>query len=62
MLEDGMPTEAVDALRAVADCKLSFFGESVEKWTMYLVLVGSVVLLLAVYITIMILAERKNRK
>ena len=62
MLNDGVPAECVDALRAVADCKLSFFGDSVEKWVMYLALGGAVVLLLAVYIAIMILSERKNRK
>ena len=62
MLNDGVPKECVDALRAVADCKLSFFGDSVEKWAMYLALGGAVVLLLAVYIAIMMLSERKNRK
>lgn len=62
MLNDGVPAEAVDALRAVADCQLSFMDNTVEKWVMYLVLVGAVVLLLAAYITIMILSERKNRK
>ena len=62
MLNDGVPKECVDALRAVADCKLSFFGDSVEKWVMYLALGGAVVLLLAVYIAIRMLSERKNRK
>ena len=62
MLEDNIPQEAVDALRSVADCKLSFFGNDVEKWVMYLVLVGSVVLLVAAYVLITALAERKNRK
>ena len=62
MTEDGMPTEAVDALRAVSDCQLSFFGHDVEKWVMYLVLVGAVVLLVGAYVLITVLAERKNRK
>ena len=62
MTEDGMPTEAVDALRAVSDCQLSFFGHDVEKWVMYLVLVGAVLLLVAAYLLITVLAERKNRK
>lgn len=62
MLADEIPQEAVDALRAVADCKLSFFGTDVERWVMYLVLAGSVVLLVAVYVLITVLAERKNRK
>ena len=62
MAEDGIPAEAVDALRAVSDCQLSFFGNDVEKWVMYLVLVGAVVLLVAAYVLITVLAERKNRK
>ena len=62
MAEDQVPTEAVDALRSVADCKLSFFGHDVDKWVMYLILVGAVVLLVAAYVLIMKLAERKNRK
>ena len=62
MSADNIPQEAVDALRTVADCKLSFFGSDIEKWVTYLVLVGAVVLLVAAYITITALAERKNRK
>ena len=62
MLEDNVPAEAVEALRSVADCSLSFFGDTVEKWVMYLVLCGAVVLLVAAYVLIMMLAERKNRK
>ena len=62
MAEDGIPAEAVDALRAVSDCQLSFFGHDVEKWVMFLVLVGAVVLLVAAYVLITVLAERKNRK
>ena len=62
MAEDGIPAEAVDALRAVSDCQLSFFGNDVEKWVMFLVLVGAVLLLVAAYVLITVLAERKNRK
>ena len=62
MSADNIPQDAVDALRTVADCKLSFFGSDIEKWVMYLVLVGAVVLLVAAYIMITALAERKNRK
>ena len=62
MLEDQVPAEAVDALRSVADCQLSFFGHDVEKWVMYLVLAGSVLLMVAAYVLIVKLAERKNTK
>ena len=62
MTEEQIPEQAVEALRAVADCKFTFFDHTVEKWVMYLVLVGSVVLLIAAYVLIVTLAERKNRK
>lgn len=62
MLEDNIPQEAVDALRAVADCKLSFFGNEIERWVMFLVLIGAVVLLVTAFILVMVLSERKNRK
>ena len=62
MLEEHIPQEAVDALRSVADCKLFFFDHAVDKWVMYLVLIGAVVLMIAAYVLITVLAERKNRK
>lgn len=62
MAEDGVPTEAVEALQKVADCKLSFFDMDVDRWVMYLVLVGAVVLLVAAYVFIMVRAERKKTK
>lgn len=62
MLDDGIPQEAVDALHAVADCKLNFFGDTLEKWVMYLVLIGAIVAMVAAFVVIVALAERKNRK
>lgn len=62
MAEDGVPTEAVEALQKVADCKLSFFDMDVDRWVMYLILVGAAVLLLAAYVLIMMRAERKKQK
>lgn len=62
MLDEHIPQQAVDALRSVADCQLSFFGNTVDKWVMYLVLIGSVALMVTAFILIVALAERKNRK
>lgn len=62
MLDSRVPQEAVDKLRAAADCQLSFFNHNVEQWVMYLVLVGSIVLMVAAFVLIVALAERKNRK
>ena len=62
MEKEGVPAQATDALRGTADCSLNFFGHTVDKWVMYLVLVGAVVLMIAAFVLIVTLAERKNRK
>ena len=62
MLEDGVAEPIVDAFRSIADCKLFFFDGSVERWVMYLVLAGSVAVMVAAFVLIVALAERKNRK
>ena len=46
----GVPTEQISFLRDSLDCNLFFFGTRVEPSVKYAVLVGSVLLLLAVYI------------
>ena len=62
MKAQNIPKEAIDGLRMAGDCKLSFFGHNVELWVMYLVLIGAIVLLVAVFMLITTLSERKNRK
>lgn len=46
----GVPAELISSLRDSLDCNLFFFGTRVEPSVKYAVLVGSVLLLLAVYI------------
>ena len=62
MAEQGLPTEAITALKEVADCNLYFFDTKVETWAMYLMVVGAIVLLVAGFALLMALSERKNRK
>ncbi len=63
MLEkDGLPQEAVDGIKAVADCNPEFFGYSVEIWQMYLAVIGAIVLLLGAYILLNVLGERRKIK
>ena len=59
MTADGMPVQVVDGLRDMLDCNLQFFGNDVGIATMYAIIIGSVVLLLGVFI----LANKiKNKK
>lgn len=55
---EGYPQEIIDILRDVIDCNVYFFDERVGVPTMYLILIGSVVVLVGIYI-IMNLVKRK---
>lgn len=44
------PAEVVEAIRDSVDCNLYFFGNQVPQSTMYLILCGSVMVLIAVYV------------
>ena len=50
MEAEGLPAEALGALKDVLDCNLYFFGNAVEIPVMYAILGGATALLLAVYV------------
>lgn len=54
----GLPSEAVEALRDAVDCNLYFFGEQVGLPAMYLVLAGATLVLLLVYILLNVFRKR----
>ena len=58
----GFPDEALEGILTVADCNLQFFGHSVEIWQMYLVLGVSVALLVAGYILLNVISEKRKSK
>ena len=60
MSKIGFPSEVVEGIKDSIDCNLYFFGNKVEIWQMYLILVLSDVLLVGIYILINVL--RANRK
>ncbi len=60
--KQGFPPEAIEGIKWGADCSPEFFGHSVEIWQMYLVLVGTIALLLGLYILLNVLGERKKIK
>lgn len=60
MSKIGFPTKVVEGIKDSIDCNLYFFGNKVEIWQMYLILVLSDVLLVGIYILINVL--RANRK
>ena len=60
MANEGVPKEAIDALRDAMDCNLYFFGNKVEAWIMYLILGGSVLVLLGIYIIMNALNKKEK--
>lgn len=50
MQNQGIPAEVIESIKDSLDCNLYFFGEQVSTPTMYLILGGTVALLIAVYV------------
>lgn len=50
MLKLGFPAEVVEAIRDSVDCNLYFFGNKVEQPIMYLILCGSIAVLIGLYV------------
>ncbi len=58
MKADGYPKEIINGLRDAIDCNVYFFDNQVELSTMYLILGGSVVVLIGIYV-VMNMMKRK---
>ena len=61
MKAQGFPTEVLDKIKESVDCKLEFFGTKVPTGAMYLILCASIVLLIAIYIGMNIIASKKRK-
>lgn len=61
MKAQGFPTEVLDKIKESVDCKLEFFGTKVPTGAMYLILCASIVLLIAIYIGMNIIAGKKRK-
>ena len=60
MAKQGFPTEVMDGIRDSVDCNVYFFGTRVETGVMYLILAGSVLLLVGLYIAFHVIAGKKR--
>ena len=58
----GVPAPIVASVRDAVDCNLYFFDHPVKEWVMYLILVGSILLLLGAYILLHILQQQKMKR
>ena len=62
MSASGFPAEVVESIRDSIDCNLYFFGNKVEIWVMYLIMLGSTALLIGLYVLMNVLATRRKNK
>ena len=62
MAKLGFPGEAVKAIRDSVDCNLYFFDHQVSGTQMYLILVGSILLLVGLYVVINRIAGRRGAR
>lgn len=60
MEKEGIPADAINALRDAVDCNIYFFDNKVEEWVMYLILGGTILALLGIYI--LLNRFKKNQK
>lgn len=60
MENEGVPAEIIDKLMDAIDCNLYFFDHKVEPGVMYLILSGSILILLGVYIALNALRKKEK--
>lgn len=57
----GWPAEVLEGIKDSVDCNIYFFGHKVELWVSYLILIGSIAALIAIYV-LLTAVRRKNGK
>ena len=62
MADAGLPAEAIDVIKTGFDMKLEVFGADVSLGAAYGILLGACAVLLAVYIAIVIIKNRRLHK
>ncbi len=58
---EGIPSDVVYAMRDTVDCNMYFFGNTVKVSVMYAILVGTVILLIGIYVFINILKSKRQK-
>lgn len=61
MSKIGFPSEVVEGIKDSIDCNLYFFGNKVEIWQMYLILICADLLLIGLYILINVLCANRKK-
>ena len=59
MSKQNIPTDVISGIKDSIDCNLYFFGTQVSTFAMYLILIGSIVVLLGIYILLTVLRKKR---
>ncbi len=62
MIDQGVPSEIVESIKDSIDCNLYFFDNKVELPVMYLILGGTIAVLIGVYILMNKYRKASSRK
>lgn len=61
MSSNGIPNEVIEGIKDSVDCNIYFFGSKVHTGVMYAIMLGSILLLIGLYILLNVV-KRKKRK
>lgn len=60
MSRQGFPAEVVKGIRDGVDCNIYFWGNQVEEWTMYVILIAAIVVVVGIYVLLNLLSRKKH--
>lgn len=60
MAKQHFPSEVIEGIKDSVDCNIYFFGDKVEIWVMYLVMIGAIVVLTGAFILINALQKKRG--
>lgn len=60
MSRQGFPAEVVKGIRDGVDCNIYFWGNKVEEWTMYVILIAAIVVVVGIYVLLNLLSRKKH--
>lgn len=61
LAKSGLPEQAITGLKDSIDCNLYFFGDKISTPVMYLVVLGTIAILLGAYVLINVLSKGKKK-
>ncbi len=60
MSKQGFPNEVIEKIKDSVDCNIYFFGNKVEIWVMYLIMIGAIAVLAGAFILINALQKKRG--